>query len=414
MTRPNLLIFDDGLGRWGPLLDRRPVFDLRTGAVTIRQRIERTLGCQAQALRVPARLSAVCREREDAASPAAINRPLASGIWLAVNGRWNGVQHGDLVAQLAPGHALVEADGDLVALCLDAEPLNAWLETGNWTLPGSVTRTSLPDRVLMGRPWHVFDELNAALVADLAACDLPQLEPGRHPGVHVIGDHPVYLGEGARLLPGVVLNAERGSVAIDVHALVHPFTMIEGPVYVGRRSILAAHTALRPNTVIGPECKVGGEISASIVHGRTNKAHLGYLGNSLVGEWCNLGADTNVSNLKNTYGPIRIQLNPDTPPEDTGHSHLGPILGDFVRTAIGTRILTGAVVGTGAMLATPGYAPKCCPAFAFHTDKGAQPTDLDRFLATVRRILAQRDEPLTDAEAHLLRTLHTVATTQPA
>ncbi|MEX1017466.1 MAG: putative sugar nucleotidyl transferase [Phycisphaeraceae bacterium] len=428
MQMAKLLIFDDGRGRWGPMTDRRPVFDLRTGALTTRARIERVLGRPAAALRVSERLAAVCREREAGSGETdgdptgnaggrdarpTVNGELAAGPWLLVNGRWNAVLHGDLVGQLAVGRALVEADGDLVAVCLEAAQATALLAAGDGRLPADVTRTELPDRVLLGRPWHVLDELPATLEADLRAMALPELDRAAHPGVHVIGNHPVRLGEHARVLPGVVLNAEAGPVVIDAHALVHPFTMIEGPVYVGRHTTLAAHTALRPNTVIGPHCKVGGEVSAAIVHGHTNKAHAGYLGAALVGQWCNLGADTNVSNLKNTYGPVRVQLTPDSEPEDTGRVFHGPIVGDFVRTAIGSRLLTGSVIGTGCMLATAGFAPKHLPAFAFHTDQSSLPHDIDRLLQTVQRMLARRDQTLSAAEADLFRTLHTVRTTAP-
>src|SRR5690606_29763654 len=106
-----------------------------------------------------------------------------------------------------------------------------------------------------------------------------------------------------------------------------------------------------------PTCRIGGEVSHSIFQSFSNKTHGGYLGHALVGEWVNLGAATNASNLKNTYGSVRMQLAARGPREDTGLLQLGPILGDYVRTAIGTRIPTGAVIGTGCMISLSGFAP---------------------------------------------------------
>ncbi|MFA9478456.1 putative sugar nucleotidyl transferase [Phycisphaerales bacterium AB-hyl4] len=416
MSQPRLLIFDDARGQWGPMTDRRPVFDLRTGAHTTRQRIERVLGRPADALHMPDRLAPVCRERAATADPNptfTINQPLTAGDWLLVNGRWNATAHAQLITQLAPSHALIEADGGIVALRLPHTAANHWLTTTADTttstdhhLPDNITATTLPDRVLLARPWHVLDELPAALHADLAASTLPTLNPADHPNVHVIGDHPVHLGPAARLLPTVVLNAEAGPIVIDDHALINPFTMLQGPCYIGAHTTLAAHTAIRPHTVVGPHCKVGGEVSGAIIHSHSNKSHLGYLGNSLVGQWCNLGADTNVSNLKNTYGHVRIQLDPHTPPQDTGRMFHGPILGDFVRTAIGTQLLTGSVIHTGCMLALSSFAPKHAPPFGFYTDAGREPYDIDRLIDMTARMLARRGDTFTQTEADLLRHLH--------
>src|SRR5690606_34700880 len=154
-----------------------------------------------------------------------------------------------------------------------------------------------------------------------------------------------------------------------------------------------------------PMCKVGGEISHSVLFGHTNKAHAGYLGHALVGEWVNLGAQTNVSNLKNTYGPIAVQVERDQPAENTGRMYLGPVIGDYVRTAIGTRILTGSVVGTGAMLALSGFAPKFVERFAFLTDKGPEHYEIDKFIETANRMMSRRDMALSAAEEARLRTL---------
>ncbi len=167
---------------------------------------------------------------------------------------------------------------------------------------------------------------------------------------------------------------------------------------------LAAHTAL-PGTSVGPHCKVGGELKRTILQGYSNKAHGGYLGDAIVGQWCNLGANTNVSNMKNTYGHVRVQLEADEAPEDTGQTKQGPIIGDFVRTAIGTRLLTGSVVGTGCMLAVSDFA-KNAPRFSFCTDHGSKVHELQALLNTADRMMKSHGLTLSEAEAALLRQLH--------
>src|SRR5690606_20550055 len=122
----------------------------------------------------------------------------------------------------------------------------------------------------------------------------------------------------AQVHPMVVLDARQGSVIVDAGATIGPFCVLVGPCYVGPCTTVQPHTHLRAGCSIGPHCLVAGEISHAIFQGYANKAHAGYLGNALVGQWVNLGANTNASNLKNTYGHVRVQLSPDAPLEDTG------------------------------------------------------------------------------------------------
>jgi UDP-N-acetylglucosamine diphosphorylase / glucose-1-phosphate thymidylyltransferase / UDP-N-acetylgalactosamine diphosphorylase / glucosamine-1-phosphate N-acetyltransferase / galactosamine-1-phosphate N-acetyltransferase len=146
-------------------------------------------------------------------------------------------------------------------------------------------------------------------------------------------------------------------------------------------------------------------VSHTVFQGYANKAHAGYLGNALVGEWVNLGADTNASNLKNTYGTIRVQIVPGGELEDSGQMKLGPIIGDFTRTSIGTRLPTGACLSTGTMLALSTTAPKYTERFAFLTDQGAQRYQIDKFLEAARKAVARRDRTLSAAEEARLREL---------
>lgn len=414
MTDARLVIFDDAQGQWGPLTDRRAVFDLRTGAHTTRQRIERMLGV-AEALLVPSGLAAVTAERD---STVAVNADLGQGgDWLLVNGRWAALDDAmaQRIAALPPGTALVQSNGDVLAARLDAPAAQRFVDAN--CDAANLDVEPIESDVLLARPWHVLDVLERTLFADLEANELPDWRAG---GGHIDASvrfteaHPLRVADDAIVHPMVVFANVAGPIVVDRGARIDPFTVLEGPCYIGPHAHVAPQTTVRAGTSIGPHCKIGGEIKHAVIHAHSNKAHLGYLGDSIVGEWVNLGADTNVSNLKNTYGPVRIALEPDGPGEDTRRVNHGPIIGDFVRTAIGTRLLTGSVVGTGSMLAVSDLAPKHVGRFTFCTDAGTTIHDRDALLLTARRMMGRHGVELTEAEAALLCDLHRRATARIA
>ncbi len=403
MTTPTLIIYDDGQGRFGPLTQLRPVYELRTGALQTRRRIERALNKSTEAFWVPDRLVESVRQ-EHPESQVNLD-PTGDGQYLWVNGRWAGTRFDQQVNQLQLGQAVVQADGQVIAVHLKHQDAGEFIAGGFITLPDSTRTVRVPDRALIDRPWHLLDELPANLLADLSASDVPVFQPGEHPGVTVFGDHPIRIAQDARLMPSVVIDAEYGPVVVKSGAVVNPLAVLQGPCYIGHGSVLVSHASIRRHTVIGPHCKVGGEVAASILHSHTNKAHAGYLGDSLVGSWVNLGADTNVSNLKNTYNTVRVQLDQDTPVEDTGRTFQGAIIGDYVRTAIGTRLSTGSVIHPGCMLAVTGWAPKLATPLGFYTDAGRQPYDTDKLIATLRTVMARRDASLTQVDEDMIRSL---------
>jgi UDP-N-acetylglucosamine diphosphorylase/glucosamine-1-phosphate N-acetyltransferase len=260
---------------------------------------------------------------------------------------------------------------------------------------------------VLRRPWDLL-----RFAKDLLRADLDAMLEGTAAGeisASVVGEGRALVHPSARLLPGVVLDVEEGPVVIDAEAVVRPNASLAGPTYIGRGAQVKDGSVIRPHTAIGPVCKVGGEVGASILQAHSNKSHDGYLGDSYLGEWVNLGAGTITSNLKNTYGPVRAQQWPAGDAEDTGLTHLGSILGDHVKSAIGTRLLTGTIAHTGAMIALSAFAPKTIERFAFLTDEGPARYDIERFLDVARRVMQRRDGDLPDALAERLRHLHAQA-----
>ncbi|MCE9589440.1 MAG: hypothetical protein K8S99_02835 [Planctomycetes bacterium] len=398
MSRHDPVIFDDGAGHWGPMTDLRAVFELRTGAVTTLARIERVLGARSAALRVPDALAALVAERH---AGRAVNVAPSKEPTLFVNGRWLAVDHADAVRGLEPGEALTDEKGDVVAA--HVEPRLITFNNHVPTLDPVVRVRRLAGRVLIDRPWHILESLERVLLADLEATDVPVWRD--IPTVSCVGEHAIRVEPDARVHTMVVLNAEKGPIVIDRHAVIGSFVVIAGPCYIGPHTIIGPASHIRANTVIGDHCVAAGEISHCVFQGFSNKAHTGYLGNSYVGEWVNLGADTNASNLKNTYGPVRMQITADTVAEDSGQMKLGPLIGDFTRTAIGSRLMTGSCLSTGTMLAVSGFCPKFTRRFAFLTDEGEEAYHIDKFLDAARKAMARRKCELTPVIEARLRTL---------
>ncbi len=400
MEKNQLMIFDDGDGKWGPLCDCRAVFCLRTGIHTTYRRIERVLGRRIDAVVVPTRLLEVTRSRYH---DIAVNPTWDNGFWLCVNGRWPALDDTSDIRDLEPDTAILQQDGRLVAACVRADHVNRIIGTHNNVPDSTIQCRRLDGNVLLERPWHILDRLSETVIFDCNYIDLPRTHRDALSGVIIKGDNALHVHQEATVWPTVTIDLTGGPVAIDRGACIYPHVFLQGPCYIGPHTVVNSHAAIRAHTVIGPVCKVGGEISASIIHGHTNKSHDGFLGDSLVGAWCNFGAGTTVSNLKNTYGTVRVKLSSNDEPQHTGRTFHGAVIGDFVRLAIGTRLPTGAVVGSGAMIACSGFAPKVTPPFSFHTDKACDYADFDKFISTASAMMKRRGMTIDDNMKTLLR-----------
>jgi UDP-N-acetylglucosamine diphosphorylase/glucosamine-1-phosphate N-acetyltransferase len=202
---------------------------------------------------------------------------------------------------------------------------------------------------------------------------------------------------GALVYPGVTFDLEQGAVVVAEGATIRPGAIIHGPASIGAHSTVLDRALVKGFTAIGPYCKVAGEIGGTIIQGYSNKAHDGHLGDSWLGEWVNLGAGTTNSNLLNTYGEVFAKAAPDASNERTGLQFLGCILGDHVKTAICTRIMTGAIVGTGTMWAATAPVSGSIPAFSWVTDAGTKGYRFEKFMEVARAAMGRRKiDPSTD------------------
>jgi len=222
-------------------------------------------------------------------------------------------------------------------------------------------------------------------------------------GAHLLNDHAIRVGRGTTVKPGVILDAENGPIFIADNVTISPNVSIEGPCYIGDGSLIQPGAVLRDAMSIGRRCKVGGELESSIMHGFSNKQHDGFLGHTYVAEWVNLAADTVNSDLKNTYGTIRVPINGVE--VESGRMFVGLTIGDHSKTGIGQMFPTGAVVGFGANVATCEFAPKFVPSFTWLTNGVRSRYDPDRCLEVAKRAMARRQVTMTGAEEALFRSL---------
>ena len=212
----------------------------------------------------------------------------------------------------------------------------------------------------------------------------------------------VYVGNNIVISQYVVFDPSGGQIIIDDEVKIGPFSYIEGPCYIGENCQIMPHSQIRKNTSIGHHCKIGGEVSGSIFQPYTNKAHYGFIGDSYIGSWVNLGAGTSCSNLKNTYGNVKCQMsNVKSDRIDTGQQFLGSVIGDYAKAAINTSIYTGKIIGVYAQLF--GVIDENVGSFVMKMpDDSQKEFELDAAIRCQKRMFERRGVAQTEDDVKML------------
>tara|TARA_Y100001978_G_C23570909_1_gene374102 strand:- start:46 stop:816 length:771 start_codon:yes stop_codon:yes gene_type:complete len=222
----------------------------------------------------------------------------------------------------------------------------------------------------------------------------------------IIGDQ-VFIENGA-VLNGVTLNSNEGPIYIQKNTEIMEGSNIRGPFVLMEGSIIKMGAKIYGATTIGPFCKVGGELGNVVFQGYANKAHDGFAGNSVIGYWCNLGADTNTSNLKNNYGEVKSYSYSSDSYEPTGTSYCGLIIGDHSKSSINTMFNTGSVVGAFVNVFDGGFPPKFIPSFSWGGKSGFVDYDFDKAIEVAKIVMKRRgvdlDEPTIEIYKNLSET----------
>ena len=211
----------------------------------------------------------------------------------------------------------------------------------------------------------------------------------------------ISINNNVNIKPGVIIDATNGPVYISNNVEIDIGALIQGPVFIDKDSYISPGSKIRGGTLIGPNCKVGGEVVNSIFHSYSNKVHDGFIGHSYIGEWVNIGAGTNNSNLKNNYSDVKFSFGTNI--VNSNKTFLGTMIGDFSRISIATSINTGTFIGIGSNVFNHNFNNKFINSFTWGND---QKVDFDKFINTCRLMLKRRDSLLHKSEENLLKYLY--------
>lgn len=399
-ARPGFTLVDDAHARvLEPLASTRPAGEIRAGALLIRERWERALRRRCTGfIGAPA-----LRQFSEAGAPAAASTVPRGTI--IVNARFAPRVDTGLTLD-RPGDAAV-ADGRIVAVRLAKDTTRARLPIDDL---GRLAGGGISDAAgwWIDETWDLVRHLPDMLAHDaqVLADAIPD-DPPTHSVV--LGKHRLAVAPGAYLEPYVVADTTNGDVVILEDARIGAFTRLAGPCVIGRGATVAAGRITA--CAIGDHSRACGEMSVSIMAGYSNKGHDGFVGHSVIGRWANLGAGTTTSNLKNSYGPVRVEDSRGS--HETGMQFLGSLIGDHVKTAIGTRLMTGTIVGAGANVFGDRSPPKWVRPFSWGDAADAERVDIARFLVTAERVMARRNVDLSRGMRAVLTAAWEASATTP-
>jgi UDP-N-acetylglucosamine diphosphorylase/glucosamine-1-phosphate N-acetyltransferase len=373
-----IVLFEDKLcSNFLPLVYTRPVGDLRMGMLTMTERYARLFNTEAvHDTRVALR---------------ALFQGPSAQLQLHIN------------ARLFPTPSLVEElrtmqPGD--ALCHDTHVLARCIDTMHDANENRIE--SKADLKWIERITDLFSMNAMAMNFDFALIP-KETQQQLHPSNVVIGDASQLFIHATAKVYATTFNTLDGPIYIDADAEVMEGSHIRGGFYLGKHATLKLGTKIYGATTIGPECKVGGEVSNSIFWGYSNKAHDGFVGNSIIGQWCNLGADTNTSNLKNNYSNVKIWSYASSDFTDTGLTFCGLIMGDHSKCGINTMFNTGTVAGVNANIFGGGFPDQHIPSFSWGGPEGWEVYQPEKSFETIAKVMQRRSIQLDDATRKLLR-----------
>jgi UDP-N-acetylglucosamine diphosphorylase/glucosamine-1-phosphate N-acetyltransferase len=392
------VLYDDAAARsFEPFALTRPAGELRAGGELIRRRWAQLLGEPAGAFVAAPHLA----QFEEFDAPRAATATLGAGTIL-VNARCAPAlapaSAREAAAALSQGTGRWLCDGRVAAVRLAKPCPLAALADGSLAL--ETLAADGADRRIAGwwldHVWDLIGLLLPMLAADAVA--MAPRAPSAPEHLVVLGDHQVHVDLAATIEPMVLVDATAGPVLVRRGAVVQAFTRLIGPCVIGEDATVSGGRVAACS--IGERAKVNGEFSTSIVIGHANKGHDGFVGHTVIGRWANLGAGTITSNLKNSYGAVALWTPRGV--EETGLQFLGALIGDHVKTGIGTLLTTGSVLGAGANVFGSTMPPKVVAPFAWGEAPAWDTFALDKFVQVAERVMARRGVTLTAGmRAHL-------------
>ncbi|MBK9014960.1 MAG: glucose-1-phosphate thymidylyltransferase [Saprospiraceae bacterium] len=345
----NLILFDNETrDHLLPFTFTRPVCEIRLGAMTNRERWEKWMNGKASYI-----TQDYLSERYDI---------IISEVNYLINGSVLPTHEiVSLISQMENGGAML-LDGELVAAVLDRDQFNRLMYDDIDDLNSFEIKEA--PVLKMNRLWDIFLLNEKAIVSDFKLLTAGRTSQPISNTNQIIGEGSIFLEPGARV-EGATLNATKGPIYIGKDAEVMEGALIRGPFSLGEEGVVKMGAKIYGPTAIGPYCVVGGEVKNIVMFSHSSKGHEGYLGNSVIGEWCNIGADTNCSNLKNNWSEVKLWNYASGQIEQTDQLKIGLFMGDYSMCGINSMFNTGTVTGLCCNLFGSSFLPKFMPSFSW-------------------------------------------------
>jgi len=288
-------------------------------------------------------------------------------------------------------------DGKIIAVRLNGN------DAGQFVLGKAPPLRTFPFEgtpLLMRHAWELYSMNRDVFLLDYALFTKNAYSASFPSHVTCIGQQ-IFIEEGAKLAP-CIINTETGPVYIARHAEIMEGALIRGPLYLGEQSVIKMGTRIYGASTFGPGCKIGGEVNNCIVFGNSNKAHDGFIGNAVIGEWVNMGANTNCSNLKNNYAPVRVWSYAKEDFSETGLRFCGLMMGDYSKCGISSMFNTGTVAGVSVNVFGAGFLPKFIPSFSWGGPSEMKVFQPEKAVETARRMMERRNMTMDAVDEQIL------------
>ncbi|MBW7866755.1 MAG: glucose-1-phosphate thymidylyltransferase [Brumimicrobium sp.] len=277
---------------------------------------------------------------------------------------------------------------------------------GEEYLPVKPKSSAKANIIILENRWDIYQKNDQILAKDFQAYTAGKKSQAISDTNTIIGDAKrIFLEKGAKV-ECAILNVSDGPIYVGKNAEIMEGSIVRGGLIMLEESILKIGSKIYGATTIGPHCRVGGEVNNSIFQGYSNKGHDGFIGNSVIGEWCNLGADTNCSNLKNNYGNVKTYNYFLRELEQTNVQFMGVMMGDYSKTSINTMINTASVIGVCANIFMSGFPPKYVADFSWGGEPSAPVYELASAYESIHAMMQRRHQELTDEDKRILAYLY--------
>lgn len=394
--KTNIILFDDD--NWQnllPLTFTRPVSELRIGILTIKEKWEKSLNGYASYITqdyLSEKFTLNIEEENYLINSSFLPHPTLLKYIHSLQSDESLYFGNELICARIPGKKIKD-------LATDSQILST-IKSIDIGLEKNI------ELIRVTRPYHIFQYNDSELRSDFKRLTQDISSENLSASNKIIGEqNNIFLEKGAQV-EGCILNSQTGPIYIGKEAVIMEGSMIRGPFAACDYSTVKMGAKIYGATTLGPHCKAGGEIQNSVFLAHSNKAHDGYLGNSVIGEWCNLGADTNNSNLKNNYLPVKLWSYTSNKFEDTGLQFCGLIMGDHSKCGINTMFNTGTVVGVASNIFGSGFPRNFIPSFSWGGAVGFTTHKIDKVIETAQIVFSRRQIPFTEEDKAILTYLY--------